>query len=370
MPANDPPPAEPKDPPVPEILQDVKFAPDLFAGGGGVAFTNLLIVLALVLILLTGASLFNEALEETFSHVKGAGASAGLGAILIGAVPALGFLRAAWGAILHFFAFIVPGSSRADSWLPPIVLLGLTALIYSFLEPGFGLNEQSVVIFVSLAVSKGVLTLFYEGGKAWLYRRNLRVRAGLRLFPECILIALVSVVLSRVGDFQPGFVVGFVAAVVLLEKPQFSESQQGRAYFTIGAALLGVSVVAWVAAWGLHDIMSGNGGVWAALPESVAVSIFVVCLEGLLFSLIPLDFMDGHRVWRWNKIAWFALFIPTAFLFAQVLFNDQDAYLDLVTRSQSVTSMVILGGYVVVTFGTWAYLKRRATRAGVEPAEA
>lgn len=336
------------------------FAPDLFAGGGGVAVTNLLLTLALVVILLSGASLFNEALEEAFS---GSGrAPLGIGAVVVGAVPLVRRLQGAGAAIRAILAALVPGSSRADSWAPPLALLSLTALIYSFLEPGFGLNERSLVIFVSLMVSKGVLTLFYEGGKVWLYQRGLSVKAGLRLFPECILIALVSVLLSRIGNFQPGFVVGFVAAVVLLERPHFSEAQQGRAYLWIGSALLGVALAAWFAAWGVHELMSGQHGFLAALPESIAVSIFVVCLEGLLFSLIPLDFMDGHRIWRWNKLAWFGLFMPTAFLFAQVLFNDQDAYLDLVARSRSVTSMTILGLYVVVTFGTWAWLKRRATR--------
>ena len=89
----------------------------------------------------------------------------------------------------------------------------------------------------------------------------------------CILIALVSVVLSRVGNFQPGFVVGFVAAVVLLDQPRFTEREQGRAYASVSAALLGVSIAAWLAAWGLSEVVTGNG-FWAALPISIAVSIF------------------------------------------------------------------------------------------------
>ncbi|HET7737049.1 MAG TPA: FGLLP motif-containing membrane protein [Tepidiformaceae bacterium] len=360
---SEPPPSDP----FPEIFEDVPFAPNLFAGGADVALTNLALTIGVVVLLLAGASLFNEALEETLGSIRTSG-SHSLGAV--GKLfPAAAALQAFWVGLGATIGRFIPGGARTDRFTAPIALLGLTALIYSFLEPNFGLNQRSLVIFVSLVISKGVLTLMYEGGKAKLYRENLKVRANLRLFPECILIALVSVVLSRVGNFQPGFVVGFVAAVVLLDTPTFDAGRQGRAYAMVATALLGVTVAAWLLAWPLHEFNKDNSGVWSTLPESIAVSVFVVCLEGLLFSLIPLQFMDGHRIWNYSKRAWLALFIPTTFLFAQVLFNNQDAYLDLVKQSRSVTSMGILGMYILVTFGTWAMLKRRAEQERPQTAQ-
>lgn len=337
------------------------FAPNLFAGGTDVALTNLALTIGVVVLLLAGASLFNEALEETLGSIKTSGSSS-FGAVGK-LIPAAGTLQAFWITLAAAIGRFIPGNARTDRFTAPLALLGLTALIYSFLEPDFGLNQRSLVIFVSLVISKGVLTLMYEGGKARLYRESLQVRAGLRLFPECILIALVSVLLSRVGNFQPGFVVGFVAAVVLFDTPRLDPQRQGRAYALVATALMGVTVAAWLLAWPLHELNKDNAGIWSTLPESIAVSIFVVCLEGLLFSLIPLRFMDGHRIWNYSKRAWLALFIPTTFLFAQVLFNNQDAYLDLVKQSRSVTSMSILGLYILVTFGTWALLKRRAEQS-------
>ena len=90
------------------------------------------------------------------------------------------------------------------------------------------------------------------------------------------------------------------------------------------------------------------------------MSIFVICLEGLLFSLIPLEFMDGFRIWKWNKLAWLGLFMPAAFLFAQVLFNeDGDPYLSLIQSTRSVSALVVLGIYIVISFSTWAYFRWR-----------
>jgi hypothetical protein len=142
-----------------------------------------------------------------------------------------------------------------------------------------------------------------------------------------------------------------------------------RAYAIIAAALLTVSLAAWLLAQPLHQLREDNPGFWTSLPESVALAVFVVCLDGLMFSLIPLRFMDGARIWAWSRLVWFALFLPTAFFFAQVLFNDSDAYLDLFSRSRSIATVTVLSGYMLLTFGTWAYFRWRAERAEQHPPE-
>jgi hypothetical protein len=347
-------PPEPDDPPLPEAYRAIPTFDDVFVGGGDVASTNLLITVGILILLLAGGSVFNEALEE---NVRGWGVRTlhmpgPVGNVLSG-------LGAGWAALLAAWAALIPGRTWLDRLAGPALLLVITGFIYTLLEPGVGLNEESFVLFVSLVVSQGVLVLFYEGGKAWLYRTSLHVDAGLRLFPACIIIALVSVAISRIAGFQPGFVVGFVAAAVVLGQPGFSAEDRGRAWALIAGAMLGVSVVAWIASWPLHEVYEASPSVWTALPEAIAISIFVVCLEGLLFSLIPLEFMDGWRIWKWSPWAWLALFLPATFLFTQILFNAEDAYLDLIASSKSVTGAIMLVGYLGTTFGTWAYFRWR-----------
>jgi hypothetical protein len=341
---------------LPGALEGINSPLDIFAGGADVAATNLTVTLAILLLLLAGGAMFNEALEENVRglhlpiHVpKKVGSTFGTVGVMLSAIGA-------------WFAAIVPGKTWLDHSIGPAVLLVLTGLIYSLLEPGFGLNDESVTLFLSLVVSQGVLVVCYEGGKAWLYRRSLRVDAGLRLFPACIVIALISVGISRLGGFQPGFVVGFVASAVVLGDPEFSAQERGKAWAGVAAVMLGVSVGAWLLAIPLRDLSDSSSSVWAALPESIALSIFVVCLQGLLFNLMPLEFMDGWRIWKWKPLAWIALFVPSAFLFTQVLFNDDEGYMDLISSNKSLTGVAILFAYLGVTFGTWAYLKRRSER--------
>jgi len=343
--------------PYPGAFEGIYLANEIFAGGRDVVATNLLITAGVLLMLLAGGTLCNKALEE---NVRGWGVSVVVLPGLVGG--AIGSAKASWATVARGWAAIIPGRTWVDRAAAPAGLLIITGFIYSLLEPGFGWNEESLALFVSMVVSQGVLVAFYEGGKAMMYRRSLRVNAGLRLFPACMLIALVSVAISRVAGFQPGFVVGFVASATILGKPDFTDDERGRAWTIMAAGMLFVSVASWLLALPLAELYDWRPNFWTSLPEAIAVAIFVVCLQGLLFNLIPLEFMDGWRIWKYNPWAWFALFIPSAFLFTQILFNQHDAYLDLIARTRSITGMLILFGYLGATFGTWAFFRWRSER--------
>jgi len=358
-PVDEPPPAVI----VPAILNDLNRIGSFFDGGSGVAITNLLITGVLLLLLLGGAALFNEALEENLRQVQFTPKLKGRAAV------AMDTLRGWWSKVASVWAAIVPGDTLADRALGPAVLLVLTGLIYGFLEPGFGWNQRSWVIFLSMMVSQGLIVLFYEGGKAWTLRRRLRVDAGLRLFPASILIALISVGLSRIGGFQPGFIIGFVAAAVVLGDQTTNVAERGKAYGAVALALLVLGLSAWLLAVPLHTLHVSYPNFWTALPLSIALLVFIVSVEGLLFSLIPLEFMDGSRIWKWSKPVWFALFIPATLLFLQVLFNDSDAYGDLVGNSKSAIGLVVILIYMFACFGTWAYFRRRSALLKMLPAD-
>ena len=341
--------------PFPKAFEDINGPSTIFSGGSDVAATNFLVTVGLLVLLLAGGTVFNKALEE---NVRGLGVRVGhLPAPLLSVSAGAASM---WSAVAGSWAALIPGRTWIDKAVGPACLLLGTGLIYSLLEPGFGRNEQSITIFVSLVVSQGVLVLFYEGGKAWLYRRSFRVDAGLKLFPACIIIALVSVAISRAAGFQPGIVVGFIASATLMSGQGVSVENRGKALGIVSAVMLGVSVAAWVATIPLHALYESSPSLWTALPEAMAISIFVVCLEGLLFSLIPLEFVDGWRIWKWSPFAWIALFVPSVFLFVQILFNDEEAYLDLIASQKSLVGFGVLIGYVAMTFGTWAIFRWRA----------
>lgn len=345
---------------MPKILQTLPAGWNAFDSGVAVAGTNIALTVILMLLILVGAKLFNDAIKHNGSELPSR-------------LPAPGFLSAigsALGASFALFTRVIetglPGSTRFDWFVSPLELLVLTAVIYGFLDPSFGFDQASLVLVVSLVIGQGALTVLLEGGKVAVLRRVGRVDARVTLFPACIAIAVVSVMVSRIGGLQPGLVVGFIASATQVGGTRLSAGENGRVNAFAAAGALIVGVAAWLLAYPLGDLLGDDGGIAAALLESIPLTMFVVCISGLVFSLIPLQFLDGAEIWRWSPVAWAALFIPAAFLFTQVLFNQTESYAGLLSDTRSISGLLLIAGYVVVTFGTWMILRSPASRPDIE----
>ncbi|MCC6382026.1 MAG: hypothetical protein IT304_05920 [Dehalococcoidia bacterium] len=330
----------------PKIFAGVPSITSVFTRPAAVS-TNIALTAVVVLALLLSSALFNTAIDEN-RHAVHAMTTKYLG----GLVGAFGFVGAGWVAVSA-------GRAWMDRVVGPAVVLLLTGFIYGFLEPGFGWNQRSIVLFLSLVASGGLVTYLYEGGEALMTRRTFRVNAGVRLYPASIGIAVLSVALCRAVDFQPGIVFGFIASSVLLQPATFSERESGRVLVLPALALLAASIGAWLLVVPLRDFSTAHDGVWSALPESMAVAVFVVGLEGLFCTMVPLQFMDGKRLWEWNRVIWAGIFGVTAFLFWQILFNREEAYFNGLQHTRAVGAIGVFAVYVAVTVGTWAYFRYR-----------
>ena len=63
------------------------------------------------------------------------------------------------------------GTGRIGSIARVLAMLGLLGIIYGFLSPDFGLNPQSLVLFVSLVIGLGFITFYSEGSASRLANR-------------------------------------------------------------------------------------------------------------------------------------------------------------------------------------------------------
>ncbi len=340
----------------PKILRTVPTFGDVISGSPKAAGANFLLTLVVVLLLLISSGLFNQTVEENRDDIEGFFERFASPVVALVAIFGRVWSRAAGGS---------SGVSRVAA---PIGVLMLTGLIYGFLEPGFGFNSKSVVVFASLVVGGGVVTYLYEGGEAWITRRRLGLDAGVRLYPASIVIAVVSVALCRAVGFQPGIVFGFIASSVLLVPATVSRRDSGGVLIWPALALLAVSLGAWLLVAPLREISEGQSGILAALPESIAVAVFIVGMEGLFCTMIPLRFMDGKRLWDWNKWVWLAVFVSVSFLFFHILFYREEAYFDALRNTKVVGAGAVFTAYLAVTFGTWGFFNIRNRGEGGRPA--
>ena len=241
----------------------------------------------------------------------------------------------------------------------PAVILLLTGLIYGFLSPDFGINAKSAVLFISMVVGVGGVTYVYAGGEALFTRRRFGLPAGVKLYAVALAIAVGSVLVSRLMDFQPGFLFGFVASYTLLATGTLDRRQQGQAVLFAAIALLALSLIAWFLVIPLRDARQDSSVWWLALPEGTVVAVFVAGLQGVFFSMVPLSFMDGAKIAQWNRLLWLLLFGAAAFLFWHVLLNQEGAFLKALEQRRVVAALVLLSLYSIITVFTWLYFRGR-----------
>ena len=142
------------------------------------------------------------------------------------------------------------------------------------------------------------------------------------MFPGALVVALVCVVISRVANFLPGYLFALMAAFQLGPEVDLPKAHQGRAQAVAAAWLLVVSVVAWLVWIPVKAAAGGaNPGFLVVLLSALLAGTFVAGIEGVLFGLLPLRFMDGEKVMAWHRVGWAVLFGLAAILFVHVLLN-------------------------------------------------
>ncbi len=102
--------------------------------------------------------------------------------------------------------------------------------------------------------------------------------------------------------------------------------------------------------WAKHD-----ANFLAVILESSSTLIVVSAIEPLTFSMVPLEFTHGIRVWQWNRLAWFAISLTAAFLFWHVLIVQKYAGFNAIGKQGTLGALAALGVCVGLTASVWGF---------------
>ena len=308
-----------------------------------VILTNVLLTgLFLILIFLT-AEIFNQTIRDNQTDVESWMRN------FFG--PVIGI----WGGLSAAMGAATLGSQKLRNLFWLAIVLVITVLIEGFLDPDFGLNHESLLLFFSLLVAVGLVTYLTEGGEAFV-ARGYGQDAAVRVFPAAIGIAMVCVIMSRLGGFIPGILYGFVGTAVFLRPSTLNQDQTGKMIFFPMALMLGLSVGAWL----LVDQFRGpDASDFDIFIEGILIGIFIATIEGVAINMLPIAYMDGRKLIDWNPLVWFATAGVALFLLWTVLLNDQREYFDSLQETTSLVAIIA----VVFTFGlsvvTWLWFRYR-----------
>jgi hypothetical protein len=283
-------------------------------------------------------------------------------------------LDANYGEVSGWFRRFRRSSSRAGSGLTSRIgaffatprgvaaFIGLAAVIYGFLDPAFGLNPESALTVVGIAAGLALLSLAGQLPSRIFAARRLGEPGRIRVRAAGLLVAAGCVLISRITDFQPGYLYGLMVGYAFTRT--LTERQEGAEAAIGSASSLVLALVAFVGLGLVRAPFGGPAPIWL-LPLEVGLAIVVIGgIEDVIFGLMPLRYLPGESVMRWSRLGWAVLFGIAAFAFLHVLVNPSSGYL-ADTTIQPLVKVVALGfGFGLVSVLFWAYFRfRRAPPA-------
>jgi len=243
-----------------------------------------------------------------------------------------------------------------------LIFLGLSALVYGFLSPTFGLDANSLALFLGLLVGLALITAAFDLPLRVYHRRRSKEHdAGvLRALWWTLLVALICVIVSRLAGFQPGYLYGLIISIVFVT--EISTRDEGIGTWLAALWLLVLSVLAWIV---LAVVRQGTYDPWVALfIQTLLVTFVVAGIETLAIGLLPMRFLPGHPLYQWRKSMWFVLMVLAIVGYVLILIDPQNGYLSSSSQAPTIVGIIFLVVFGIVSLGTWAYFRFRPARVG------
>ena len=303
--------------------------------------------------------------------VVATGAAAAAGVVLLVPFPGALFNStweanadeiARWGrGIRRRLRRILSGRDGESFWKRPIgigVFFVLSAVLYSFLDPTFGLADigASLVTFAGMLGGLVVGTLVFALPTVVFHWLSTREFGRLRVLPGTIAVAAACVLVTRLTGFQPGYLYGLVIGFIFAT--ELAPAAEGRSAFIAALWMLVVALAAWVVLIPV-GAAAADGTFGPMVLQATLTTLVVGGLEGVAIGLLPLRFLPGEAVLAWNRRAWAVLFGIGVFAFLHVLVNPSSGYLADTERAPLLTIVALLVVFGAASIGLWTWFRFR-----------
>lgn len=313
------------------------------------AILNAFIAAIAILLITFPAQLFNRTLQENYDDIV---------AFWERHVPLVRRLRRR----------VVEHSDHATHVVIAAAVVVAGAILGGLLDPNFGFNGPSATTFLAVIASTlWGITLSTTVALWYRRRRGRDAQWSLRALPAGLPIAVACVLVSRLSDFQPGYLYGVVCSAVFTAA--LAKNEQGHTVAIGTLAALGAALVAWFVWLPVNALASGSSPFWpVVLVDDFLGSVVAGGLIGSTIGMVPLRFLPGHTLASWHRGAWAAVSVVSVFLFLQIMLNPaRGGHPGHAAIATIITLFVVFGSGSVLFAAYFARRKRLPVTAAARP---
>jgi len=264
--------------------------------------------------------------------------------------------------------------TRSAGWLAAragvgvLAFIALTALVSAFVDPGFGPSLAGLAEFLGFFVGLIVVLASFKLPPMLAHRRATGDLGTLRPLPWALVVAIVFVVVSRIADLQPGYLYAIVLGAAFAT--DVSDRQEGRESFYGAVWTLAAAVLAWLGLTWLRGLDVPADGFGTILLSTAFAAVVVGGLEATAFGLMPMRFMPGFGVYRWNRVAWAVTWGLSIVAFVHLLIGPTSGYVSELSPEAFAAACGVFVVFGALSLGTWAYFRFRRAPTPSSPSGA
>ena len=157
-------------------------------------------------------------------------------------------------------------------------------------------------------------------------------------------MVILTTVFSRMTELVPGLLLGSPAGI-----EDVPEEMNGP-HLDILAIV--VTAAAGLAAWALSSLAADP---WL---NTLLVLTFGAGIQTAFFEMLPLSYLRGKSIFKFNPLVWLILFVGATVLFLQTMLNPEGPFLSAFLSANMVTLAVFTVLYCIVCAMIWFFLTR------------
>ena len=239
---------------------------------------------------------------------------------------------------------------RARPLLGSILLIVTASIIFGFADPGFGFDITSLRVVLACALALFVLGYLASVIAGAIIRRRWGLATRMELKPLGLILTVIGVVLTRLLDFSPGFLLGLLLGVAVVGST--TVAQRAKITLVNAGVVFAFAIVAWIV-YSVLSITIAPNSFGMALAFDTLVVVTVEGLTALFIGLLPVRFLDGQALFEFSKPLWAGVYAFAALAFVLIVLPASWGRLD---GSLGIW-LVILIGFAVVAVGLYLYFR-------------